>query len=234
MSNMKSKSGLRICPRDNRWVPRRLLAWFSWLLLFGLAGNSTAKAAEIQSVPVTSAGPGPQFAIADFDGDLHADMASIQAGSNRSGDTDYWIQLQLSAGGRQSIRVIAPAGGLLIEARDVNGDHAVDLVLATAWFRQPVAIFLNDGHGNFSRVELAAFPKAFSESTANWVSAFDQAVDTAGILPQSRTGIYPKTTALPHLRLHSDSIPSSNAGFIPNSFLASHAGRAPPSDVSYF
>ena len=26
-----------------------------------------------------------------------------------------------------------PSGGLLIEARDVNGDHSVDLILSTAW-----------------------------------------------------------------------------------------------------
>jgi hypothetical protein len=231
---MKNKSRLRTCPRDNGWASRSLFAWFSFLLLFGLAANRTAKAAEIQSPPVTWPGPGPQFAIADFDGDLRPDLASVQAGSNRSGHTDYWIQLQLSAGGRQSIRVIAPAGGLLIEARDVNGDHAVDLVLATAWFRQPVAIFLNDGHGNFSRVEPAAFPQAFSESTANWASVLGWAADTPGILPPSRTGISPETTALPDLRWHSNSIPSSNAGLILNSFLASHPGRAPPSDVPYF
>jgi hypothetical protein len=56
----------------------------------------------------------------------------------------------------------------VIEARDVNGDHAPDLILATAWFKEPVAVFLNDGHGSFSRIEPAKFPVAFTSGTGSW------------------------------------------------------------------
>src|SRR5271170_3994083 len=66
------------------------------------------------------------------------------------GRTNYSVQLHLSSVGQHSIQLVAPAGGLQIEARDVNGDDAIDLVLTTAWLKQPVAIFLNDGHGSFS------------------------------------------------------------------------------------
>jgi hypothetical protein len=88
------------------------------LLFFGFVGTGAA-AAEAPS----GAGPvpsGSQLAISDFDGDSHPDLASVQAGVTASGSTDYWIQLQLSAAGRQSIRLVAPAGGLLIEARLVG------------------------------------------------------------------------------------------------------------------
>jgi len=201
------------------------------LIFLGLLGGRAAAGADIQNMPVTSLGPGPQFAIADFDGDLRPDLASIQAGPNSSGTTSYRINLQLTAAGPQSIGVIAPSGGLLITARDVNGDHAVDLLLTTAWFRQPVAILLNDGHGNFSRVEPIVFPGAFEESEINRASTAGQATDILGIPAQSPTAGCAKARVLPHIRSQADSVSPSSAGFLLSSFLVSHAGRAPPFEV---
>jgi hypothetical protein len=98
------------------------------------------------------------FAVADFDGDLRPDLAHIQIGRSDAALTDYWVQLQLSGAGQQSILVVAPSGGLQISVRDVNGDDAPDLVLTTSWLKTPVAILLNDGRGGFSRKEPSAFP----------------------------------------------------------------------------
>jgi hypothetical protein len=203
------------------------------LLLLGLVGESTAASANDQNPPSNSVAPGLPFAIADFDGDLHPDLASIQTGPNNSGTTDYWIQLQLSASGRQSIRLTAPAGGLLIEARDVNGDRAVDLVLVTAWFRKPVAIFLNDGHGIFSRAEPATFPTAFNALAPHLSSTSDLAMDAVGGPPQSQAGLCLQAKVLRHFGRRADPIAVSNAGFPLSSFVISHAGRAPPSEVHY-
>lgn len=217
--------------KDNRRALHGLLPWLSLLLLFGFASRETAEAADVANRPVASVGPGLQFAIEDFDGDLRPDLASIQVGQGDFSHTDYWIQLQLSAGGRQSIRVIGPAGGLTIEARDVNGDHAIDLIVGTAWFRQPVAIFLNDGHGRFSRAEPTEFPGSFSESKTNWGSALYQAIGALGAPPQSCVGLYSKARALPQSQRGADSIAVPSAGYPLSSFLVSHAGRAPPSEV---
>jgi hypothetical protein len=203
------------------------------LLLLGLIGRSAAASANDQNPKTNSLAPGSPFAIADFDGDLRPDLASVQAGPNNSGTTDYWIQLQLSESGRQSIRLAAPTGGLLIEARDVNGDRAVDLVLVTAWFRKPVAIFLNDGHGRFSRAEPAAFPAAFNELAPEWTSTSGRATDTLGVPPQSQAGLYFQDKILPHVAPRADAIAVSNAGFLLNSFVISHAGRAPPSEFHH-
>jgi hypothetical protein len=222
-------------PSDNRRALGNLFLLISSVLLFGLADRNTAEGADIQTAPVIFVGPRPQFAIADFDGDHRPDLVSIQAGQNASGTNSYGIQLHLSAVGRLSIRLVAPTGGLLIEARDVNGDHAVDLVLATAWFRQPAGILLNDGHGSFSRVEPSVFPGAFSESTTKWASCSDQAVDVVGVLPQSRFGVCSEARTLPHSRPAADSISSpSRAGFHLGFFLISPAGRAPPFEVPHF
>jgi hypothetical protein len=196
------------------------------LLVFGFVGGS-ASAEGARNAVATPVGSGPQFAISDFDGDLNPDLASVQAGLTTSGSTDYWIQLQLSAAGRQSIRLVAPAGGLLIEARDVNGDHAVDLILSTS-LKQPVAIFLNDGHGSFSRVEPSVFPGAFSNPVTSWASTSNEAMEAVGVPPQSRPGILQAAKLLTNIRPRADSISRAGAGFSVDFFFVSHAGRAPP------
>lgn len=234
MVDKRRKLVRRTDARDDRRARRHLFLWISVSVLFGLAGLSTAKAADIQNGPVTSIGPGPQFAIDDFDGDLHPDIASIQSGRSDSSRTNYWIQLQLSEAGRQSIQLVAPAGGLIIEARDVNGDHAIDLVLSTAWLRQPVAIFLNDGHGNFSRAEPTAFPGAFSESKTNWVSGSSLTTDAVGMASQSGAGVCAEEQDSLHNQSPAGLIPSSSAGFPVSPFLVSQPGRAPPSEVRHF
>ncbi len=221
-------------PRDNRRPLLNLFLWIFSSVLFGLAGLSTAKAADIERDRVTSVGPGAQFAVADFDGDLSPDIASVQSGQSNASGTDYWIRLQLSAARRESIRVVGPVGGLRIEARDVNGDHAVDLVLATAWLGQPVAIFLNDGHGRFSRVEPTAFPQAaLSDSTTKWQSSPDRTTEAAGLPPQPHLWSCPEVAGLLHVWPRDSSIGLSAPGFLFFFFLISCAGRAPPSEILY-
>ena len=232
---MMHRSSLRTKLPDNRWVLRGLLLLIPVFLLFGLAGRSPARSAELPNVPAASVGPGAQFAIADLDGDLRPDLASIQAEPNSSGTTNYWIQLQLSTTGWQSIPVVAPAGGLRIETRDVNGDNAIDLVLAEAWFDRPVAVFLNNGHGGFSRAEPNAFAGAFREGGTNWSSAAatNLVTDALGVPPQSGARIHPQENDLLPGLSPARWIPGSTEGFAASPFVVSQAGRAPPSEVPH-
>jgi len=127
-------------------VPIRFLYLSLCLLFFvGLLAGA-ASAADAPGTHAASPGPNLSFSVADFDGDSKPDLASVEYGTSDSAGTDYLIQLRLSAVGRQSFQIAAPIGGLQIVARDVNGDHALDLVITTRWHRQPVAILLNDGH----------------------------------------------------------------------------------------
>jgi hypothetical protein len=206
-----------------------LLVRFWILLLFlGFVGGNARASEDLQNSRAVSAGSGVPFAIADFDGDLLPDLASVQAGPNRSGTTDYRIQLQLSEVGRQSLRLVGPSGGLFIEARDVNGDHAVDLIVSSAWRRQPVAIFLNNGRGVFSRAELSGFPDAFTEYSEIWSPTTGQTKVAVGAPQNSRNWSCLERRIRPYVQSKANAISSLGSGFHFDSFLISNAGRAPP------
>jgi hypothetical protein len=205
------------------------LLWLLSLTTF-VAG---AAAADVQRTSIAPPAPGLPFVIADFDGDLRPDLASIQAARSDSNRAVYWIQLQLTSVGRTSIRVVAPVGGLQILARDVNGDHAVDLVVTTAGLGELVAVFLNDGHGGFSQIDQNAFPVAFSDSATDCAPAAGQDSDAAGVPPQSRTKIPSETKVLPYLRSKAGFVALSNSKSPLDRSLIRHPGRAPPSEVPH-
>jgi hypothetical protein len=190
-------------------------------------------AAEARGPMETSAGPRVTFAIADFDGDHHPDFASVQTGQGgASSDGDYWVRVRLSASGKHFIRVAAPQGGLVVEARDVNGDHAVDLVLATAWLGQPVAVLLNDGHGNFSQADPSDFPRAFRDLKSELGSAPQHFSEVPGI-PQESTAFFFRLVASAFGFLEDpDPLHFPDAEFVLSSFLIFRAGRAPPLSFS--
>jgi hypothetical protein len=217
--------------RDSTATAGFVCRFLCLLFLAGLAAGAAA-GADFQGAPVSSVGPGLPFTVADFDGDLRPDLVAVQIGRSGVSGTDYQIQLQLSAAGRQTILLVAPAGGLQIAARDVNGDHALDLVVTAAWLSEPVAIFLNDGYGSFSRVDPGDYPGAFREPKTSWVSSTELGPDVVGIPPQSRTVVYWATARLPHVGSHVTVIPPSRVEHDLTSSLGFHAGRAPPSQAS--
>jgi hypothetical protein len=217
---------------------RMLLGCACALLGLALAGaaGARARAASLDSraanaMPAVLPAPGSvaRFAIADFDGDRRPDLARVQTGAAGAGtpdQTQYWIQLQLTRAGRQLIGVVAPFGGLRVAASDVNGDHAIDLVLSTAWLGRPVAILLNDGHGRFTAEKPSAFPGAFrpeardrishvrhargTASAAQWRSSADAGMQAAYSVPQTHAGTY------------------WNSAILPASSRLAQQGRAPP------
>jgi hypothetical protein len=122
------------------------------------------------------------FAIADFDGDRKPDLATVEVQAGISWETArYSIRFQLTTGAAQVFGVNAPAGGLQIVARDVNGDSALDLLVSTAWQHQQVAVLLNDGHGKFTLADPGAFPDAMRDSQAEWSVTTIQIHDRAAI-----------------------------------------------------
>jgi hypothetical protein len=223
-SHAKAKSAAFVAACEWKHFARftLLLLIASVLPHFAFAGRPAAP---------TSAGPGVPFAVADFDGDSNLDYASIQTGRIGASSEDYWVRLRLSASGRRYIRVAAPKGGLRIEAHDVNGDNAVDLVFATAWLNQPVAILLNDGHGNFSEVDPSAYPQLLQQRSRSWRYAAEHDCSTAGLPqepPSSRSCV---RLASINFQVQRDSI------YLPKSLVPSSrtqrniSSRAPPPSI---
>jgi hypothetical protein len=215
-------------------APLGILSKFWCLLVLASIVAGGAPRADAQSTPAISAGPALPFAFSDFDRDLHPDLAVVQVGRSDHSSTDYWVQFQLTAAAPQAILVVAPTGGLQIAARDVNGDQFPDLVLTTAWLERPVAILLNDGHGRFSRVDPAAFPKAFSSSKTNWRCSASPEQELLGVPSQSRSGACSEAARLPHLVSSIRATRSTDCGFLLCPDLVSHQGRAPPSELPHF
>jgi hypothetical protein len=228
MSDTTRNFSHRTRSKDKHGALRSSLLWTSFfLLLFGFTGRGWAQAADNRGISTTSIGPGLQFAIADFDGDRRPDLAYIEAGQGGPGTNTYWLDLRLSFQGPRAIRVLAPSGGLFLEARDVNGDHAVDLVVTTAWFRQPVAVLLNNGHGTFTAAKPVEFPDAFKRAQNNSLSGPQQVNGAVGALTQSRLGVDTVTTEshpLPQVPFRS----LSSLVTLPCSSHLVRRGRAPP------
>lgn len=159
-----------------------------WLASFALAGvwfflTSPGTAATAEAPPRASSTPLlAHFAIADFDGDSKPDLASVEAGPGDAKDTHYRIALEMSSGARQIIGVTAPAGGLQVASRDVNGDSFLDVVVTTSWANRPVAVLLNDGLGNFIRSDPSIFPAAFPTSENTWTRTRGKILSSCAIL----------------------------------------------------
>lgn len=83
----------------------------------------------------------PQRAVGDFDGDGRSDVAFIQSRGAAS-----HVSLALSASS-QVVELDEPVTGLV--ESDIDSDGDLDLVAATA--TGEVVIWLNDGHGRFTR-----------------------------------------------------------------------------------
>ena len=216
---------------------RSPLAWLGCLLLLGLsAGGPGAddQKPHAQSPAVKSLGQSfgarLPFAAADLDGDHRPDVANVETDGHSAGDVDYRIQLKLSSTGNRSIQVRGPFGGLAIEARDVNGDNAVDLVVSSAYFGRPVAVLLNDGHGSFSRAAPSDFPAAFSSSKAFEAVSSAQLADAGGLPPQPRLPVC-SDGSLYDARHCAARICGPRFAFVSNLLSSSLHGRAPPSKL---
>src|SRR3984957_21117822 len=161
---LQSKNSTGACAaRPGKWIVLLLLCTLFCFAPRG-TGLSTPKTA-VFAHGATAA----HFATADFDGDSRPDLATVETGLIGASHARYWIGFRMSAGARQTIGVNAPVGGLEIASRDVNGDNIVDLVVSAAWLKSPVAVLVNDGHGNFTVHD----PIAFSAVLTNPSTALD-------------------------------------------------------------
>jgi hypothetical protein len=138
------------------------LAWFG----FGGAAVARGLPQATEKIQLTAYVPS---AVADLDGDLQPDVATVRVEGIGPVITQYRIELKLSAGLSGAIAVNAPFGGLLVTPRDVDGDNDLDLIVTTRRLHLPVGIWINNGRGQFSAANPAAYPKTIWDPLPEWI-----------------------------------------------------------------
>jgi len=157
-----------------------------------LANGARESAPAVAADPLSSVLPTPGiglsmgFAMADFTGDTHPDLATVELDRIDSTAAQYVIVVQLSEGGHQFLQLTAPFGGLLITPKDVTGDGTLDLIVRAATSRAPVGVFLNDGFGHFSPTAPAEFSQVLRDVPHELGCATDQ-TDFSATLISSRS-----------------------------------------------
>jgi hypothetical protein len=128
------------------------------------AATALATDTSPNSLSATPIGLNVGFAMADFTGDTHPDLATVELSGFDSGTAEYMIEVQLTEGGHQTLQLSAPFGGILVTPKDVTGEGNLDLVISSARSHTPVALFVNDGHGHFSAADTTVFAKSVRDS----------------------------------------------------------------------
>jgi hypothetical protein len=133
-----------------------------------------ACASEVRRVESLDAIPGGVrlgVAMADFTGDSRPYRATVNLARFGPHSADYFIEIRLTEGGSQLLGLTAPPGGVVITPEDVTGDGTIDLVVRGAGSLEPVAIFINDGCGRFSRHDPASTSRSDAGGTTSLTSA---------------------------------------------------------------
>ena len=155
----------------------------------GLAATAATTAPAARESSHAAMHASSSFAIADFDSDRRPDLATAEIERSDSRFARYLIHLQFAARPGQSIRYgefigLTGAFGLpQISAIDVNGDHAMDLVVTAVGQPQPIAVLLNDGRGEFSLANPGDFPSTLANFHSQWRPANGHIRDVAVLVP---------------------------------------------------
>jgi hypothetical protein len=193
--------------------------WAAWALVVGSPVSATPSFPA--SPLLTSSFPDYGDAVADLDGDGRPDLATVRSRRWGANASRYQVELTLSAGGGpSSFSVSAEAGGLRIIPRDVDGDGDLDLVITSTRSLAPVGVWINDGHGIFTRGDPTAYaqsiwtegPGIFSHHSQRTFSAiapqwrwpwldFSKAFRFRSELPIARLRFFSETSSLPEVAI---------------------------------
>jgi hypothetical protein len=194
--------------------------------------SDSAFAVAVDSLPTVLRAPeigfGLGFTMADFTGDTHPDLATVELNGFNSANAQYVIDVRLSEGGGQLLRLAAPVGGLLVTAADVTGDGNLDLVARAARSGAPVTVFLNDGHGHFTAAEPGTFANVRPENAPGQNFATEHFYFSATLIsPRSNTtSCRSESGRNPREQSRADSAAACEVQF--HRFVPSGLDRAPP------
>ena len=100
--------------------------------------------------------------ISDFNADGTPDLAVADRGVRHPGGFAYNLRLSVSGQSLRDIAFVSPHAAITVRAIDVDRDHDVDLVISAVPSGELVAIWLNDGRGQFTEGVAGQFPAQWS------------------------------------------------------------------------
>jgi len=171
------------------------------------------------------------FTMADFTGDTHPDLATVELNGVDSVSALYVIDVRFSEGGRQFLRLKAPFGGLFMTAKDVTGDGNLDLVIRAATSGAPLTIFLNDGHGHFTATDPSTFASLLPDTAPGQKFATERFYFRANLISRRFSAIHRPSTAVRNSDVQNASLVSANHHVPLHPFLTFCSDRAPPEIV---
>ncbi len=172
---------------------------------------------------------GPTLAIADLDSDNRPDGALLVDSGQFRGTHNFNIELHFAGRSNAGISFQSSEPALSVAARDIDHDGDIDLVVEQAFTHERLQIWLNDGHGNFSKGRMEDFPSdvrparqqmSSSEATDSPVLSFSPergsdsvllACHIAGRPPSAREFSAPRTLS-----------------FVATAGISASSSRAPP------
>jgi hypothetical protein len=147
-----------------KWIASALLKYRLLILAASAAGGvslASSGQVSISPMPLRSL-EHVGWTAADFDGDGQPDLAITETTGRNSYILDVRLSTNVERGSRSQrpdlpILFSSPSGLHLI-ARDVDGDHDLDIVVTLGIARQPMAVWINEGQGRFVEGDLTSFP----------------------------------------------------------------------------
>jgi hypothetical protein len=126
--------------------------------------------------------------MADFNGDHRLDLATVGHFDTDRKGYDGRLDIQLNAAKSPVFTFLIRPAANRLSARDLDGDNDRDLVLETP-FRVPLAVWINDGGGNFHEGNLDSFRFQLSHDDPRSVGSAER------LLTLLRTGECPRRNA---------------------------------------
>jgi hypothetical protein len=126
--------------------------------------------------------------MADFDGDHRLDLATLGAADPLRSGYFHQVHIQLSTQEFPVFTLLIRTAVNRLSALDLDGDNDRDLVLETP-FRVPLAVWINDGGGNFHEGNLENFRFQLSHDDPRSLGSSER------LLPFLRTGECPRRNA---------------------------------------
>jgi len=166
--------------------------------------------------------------MADFTGDTHPDLATVELEKLDPSSARYWIEIRLTEGDHQILKLRAPFGGLFITPKDVTGDGNVDLVIRSAKSRSAVALFLNDGKGHFLKADIASFTDALRDGPSEFAFTTQETYLGTNLACLESYTAGCSSVPLAHLQEQKSALLLPDCRAASQRFLSFGANRAPP------